>query len=73
MATAVIRLPEVVRLTGISRSTIYELMEKGAFPRNFALGCRAVGWGADEIATWIEQRKHPDGVPSGDAEPENLP
>jgi prophage regulatory protein len=72
MATAVIRLPEVLRLTGLSRSTIYELMEKGAFPRNFALGCRAVGWGVDDIEAWIEQRRCLDSATSGDGKPENL-
>ncbi|MCH8060411.1 MAG: AlpA family phage regulatory protein, partial [Proteobacteria bacterium] len=34
------RLPEVIIQTGLSRSTIYEMIKRGEFPRQFNLGAR---------------------------------
>ena len=46
------RLPEVLRQTGLSRSTIYEMISRGDFPRKVKLGRRAVGWIADDVVQW---------------------
>lgn len=56
MATALLRLPQVRRLTGLSRSEIYRRMALGDFPRKVSLGARAVAWVADEIETYIADR-----------------
>lgn len=53
---SVIRLPEVMRRTGLSRSTIYAYMQKGFFPQSVSLGVRAVGWYDCDIDAWIECR-----------------
>jgi prophage regulatory protein len=54
MATTTIwRLPEVLRQTGLSRSTIYEMIGRGDFPRQVQLGRRAVGWIADDVVDWV--------------------
>ena len=45
----IIRRPEVERRTGKSRSSIYEKMAKGKFPKPVHLGPRAVGWVEQEI------------------------
>jgi len=50
------RLPEVMGRTGLSRSTIYELIRQDRFPSQINLGPRAVGWVANEIADWIDAR-----------------
>ena len=50
------RLPEVMARTGLSRSTIYNLVSKGKFPSQINLGPRAVGWVESEIVDWIEER-----------------
>ncbi len=50
------RLPEVMSRTGLSRSTIYELISKGRFPSQIGLGPRAVGWVESEIVDWIDAR-----------------
>lgn len=44
-----------MRLTGLSRSTIYARIKQGAFPRQVKLGknSRAVGWVASEVYEWI--------------------
>ena len=49
MANSILRLPSVIRLTGLSRSTIYLRISEGYFPRPISLGARAVGWPEDEI------------------------
>lgn len=50
-----IRLPEVLRRTGLSRSTVYELMEQDLFPAEAkSLGTRTALWWADEIDEWNE-------------------
>lgn len=53
---AILRRREVERLTGLSRSTIYRLMEAGSFPRQHKLSVGAVGWMQAEISNWIESR-----------------
>jgi len=50
------RLPEVLRQTGLSRSTIYEMISRGDFPRQVKLGRRAVGWIADDVVQWIHAK-----------------
>lgn len=52
----IVKRPAVEDATGLSRSSIYRLQADGQFPRPIRLGPRAVGWRADEIAAWIEQR-----------------
>ena len=51
-----LRLPEVQRRTGLSRSTIYVRLEQGLFPRPVSLGGRAVGWIESEVDEWIRER-----------------
>ena len=51
-----LRLPEIVRVTGLSKSTIYEHIKVGAFPRGVQLGPRAVAWRAGDIDAWIASR-----------------
>lgn len=57
MAEKHYRRPEVETLTGLSRSTIYALMDKGDFPRPVRLAARAVGWPESAITEWLEQRQ----------------
>ena len=46
----------VENLTGLSRSTIYDLMAKGQFPRPVRLTEKAVAWPESAIAHWLSQR-----------------
>ena len=57
MSSRVLRRPEVEARTGLSRSTIYRLMDEGAFPRPVRLHTRAVGWREDDVAGWIASRE----------------
>ena len=56
MATLILRLPDVKKRTGLSRSTIYSRVEKQSFPPPISLGGRAVGWIEAEINEWLERR-----------------
>ncbi|MCG9661065.1 helix-turn-helix transcriptional regulator [Vibrio mediterranei] len=56
MSNQIIRLPQVIEQTGLSRSTIYLRMSKGDFPQSISLGDRAVGWLQVEVYQWLEQR-----------------
>ncbi len=53
MTHSILRLPQVKRQTGLSRSSIYERMGKGSFPKPISLGTRAVGWLESEIEDWL--------------------
>jgi len=52
----VIRLIDVKARVGLSRSSIYLNIARGAFPSPISLGARAVGWLASEIDEWILAR-----------------
>ena len=52
----VIRLPEVIDLTGMGRSTIYERKKKGRFPQSIQISPHAVGWYLDEVLDYINTR-----------------
>ena len=62
-AVAILRRPDVERLTQLSKATIYRLMAAGRFPAAIRLGERAVAWRATEIEAWIADRprSHGDG------------
>ena len=47
------RLPEVVRATGLSRSTLYRKVKEGQFPAPVSLGPRSVAWRESEVLAWI--------------------
>jgi len=49
----IIRLPEVIRLTGKSSSSIYSDIEMGRFSRSVSLGTRSKGWIKNEVTLWI--------------------
>lgn len=56
MASQLLRLPGVIERTGFSRSQIYALIQRNAFPAPIKLGSRASAWVADEIDSWIRSR-----------------
>ena len=61
----ILRMSEVTKRTGISKSQVHILMNDGRFPKSFPLvpGGRAVGWYESVIDEWIKERnekKHKD-------------
>jgi prophage regulatory protein len=51
-----LRTPEVLRITGLSRMTIHRLEKLGSFPMRRRIGRQAVGWIDAEINEWIASR-----------------
>lgn len=48
-----LRKPEVLSRTGISRSHLYWLMERGRFPRSIPLSPRVTVWLESDVDAWI--------------------
>ena len=56
-AAAIVRMPEVLQLTGLSKATIYRMMKAGTFPKQYRLSERAVGWKQADLWEWADGRK----------------
>jgi len=52
----ILRLPEVMRNTGLARSTIYKMIAGKNFPAQILLGLKSVGWLESDIQNWIQER-----------------
>ncbi|QHL91992.1 AlpA family phage regulatory protein [Sphingomonas changnyeongensis] len=48
-----LRLPEVMARTGLSRSTIYAKISAGTFPRQIPVSKTMVVWRESDICAWI--------------------
>ena len=57
MQSRILRRNQVEEQIGLSRSSIYQMMSEGAFPRPIKLGKRAVGWSEVEINDWLASRQ----------------
>lgn len=51
-----IRLTDVIYLTGLGRSTIYKYITESTFPKPVPLGGARVAWVEQEVQDWIIQR-----------------
>ena len=51
-----VRMPEVKAICGLSRSSIYHLIQEGRFPAPVAIGGRARAWIKHEVEGWVAQR-----------------
>ncbi|MBN3804360.1 AlpA family phage regulatory protein [Paraburkholderia sp. Ac-20336] len=50
---AILRRKQVEQVVGLSRSTIYQRIKDGTFPRPVSLGGRMVGWRAADIEQFL--------------------
>ena len=51
-----LRLPEVIRATGYSRSTLLRLIAKQEFPAPVRIGPRAIAFPSNLVEDWIHSR-----------------
>lgn len=51
-----IKLKEVLHMTGLSRATIYRFMSAGGFPMKVGLGGNSVAWVESEVEDWISEK-----------------
>lgn len=54
--TVILRLPKVMKRTGLARSTIYKLIDSKDFPAQVKLTRHAVGWYESDIEAWVGRR-----------------
>ncbi|WP_229211467.1 MULTISPECIES: AlpA family transcriptional regulator [unclassified Duganella] len=56
--TRMIRLPEVMAICGLSRSTVYAYTKRGEFPARVKITRHASAWVREEVLAWVESRIH---------------
>ncbi|WP_047496680.1 AlpA family transcriptional regulator [Terriglobus sp. TAA 43] len=57
METRILRLPEVLKRTGLGKTAVYEAMSRGDFPKSIALlGGRSKGWVEGEIEAFLQSQ-----------------
>lgn len=54
--TLLLRMAEVSRATGLSKSSIYRLECAGRFPQRIQLSKNSVGWREAEVTAWVQSR-----------------
>lgn len=52
----ILRLEQVVEMTGLPRSTLYRYVKNKQFPAQVKLGLKIVGWVESEVVDWIKRR-----------------
>jgi len=52
-APALLRMPAVLAMVGLSKSQIYRLIGAGEFPAAVRLGANSVAWPAEQVHAWI--------------------
>ncbi len=67
MTRRVLRLKQVQAQTGLSRSTIFALQQRGIFPQSIKIGPKATGWYEDEVQNYIETRPRTRGDRTGES------
>ena len=52
----VLRYEDLKALFKVSRSSLARWEEKDLFPKRIKIGANSVGWRADQVKQWLEQR-----------------
>ncbi|KJY90369.1 MULTISPECIES: helix-turn-helix transcriptional regulator [Pseudoalteromonas] len=52
----ILRLEEVTQMVGLSRTTLWRMERKGAFPSRIPLSSRSVGWRSIDIENWMKNK-----------------
>lgn len=52
-----LRIKDIKRETGLSRSTIYRRERDGEFPKRVKLSGNAMGWWSEDVDRWIADRR----------------
>ncbi|API87537.1 helix-turn-helix transcriptional regulator [Francisella uliginis] len=56
MNNKILRLKQVVEMTGTSKTTIYRWINAGTFPKPINLSHVSVGWLEADINDWIQSK-----------------
>ncbi|MFZ1868106.1 MAG: AlpA family phage regulatory protein [Steroidobacteraceae bacterium] len=52
-----LRRAELHKIIPLSNTTIYEMEQRGEFPKRFYLTPRCVVWDSDDVYAWLDARK----------------
>ena len=50
-----LKLPQVISITGLSRSAVYQAISEGRFPNQINLGARSIAFLESEVQEWMEE------------------
>ena len=56
MSEQILKLPDVIKITGLARSTVYKLINENRFPKQIKSTSFSSGWLQSEISQWIDER-----------------
>ena len=51
-----LNIKDVIKVTSLSRSTIYRMMSDCEFPKQISIGARQVRWHRQEIIDWCDDK-----------------
>jgi prophage regulatory protein len=59
MEQQILREKEVIKVVGLSRTSIWRKERLGSFPRRVKLGAsgRAIGWFRSDVEAWLQELK----------------
>jgi len=55
-AYQLIRLAVVLEMTGLSKTSLYEAVNSGSFPKNVKISERSSAWVKSEVLVWIKEK-----------------
>jgi prophage regulatory protein len=63
MEQQILREKEVIKVVGLSRTSIWRKERLGTFPRRVKLGAggRAIGWLRSDVEAWLQELKRTEG------------
>ncbi|MGX5672181.1 helix-turn-helix transcriptional regulator [Thermomonas fusca] len=59
-AGGLLRLPQVLALVGVSKSTWWKLVREGRAPQAVKIGDRCTAWRAADVSAWLESAGQPE-------------
>jgi prophage regulatory protein len=64
MEQQILREKEVIKVVGLSRTSIWRKERLGTFPRRVKLGAggRAIGWLRSDVEAWLQELKRTEGI-----------
>jgi prophage regulatory protein len=51
-----VRLPELLKMVPVTKSTIYNWIRIGEFPKQRKIGHRASAWNRSEVQKWVAEK-----------------
>lgn len=48
------RMKDLIKVLGICKSTIYDMIKVGTFPKPRQIGPHSVGWRVQDVQAWVD-------------------